>query len=115
MALSKAMREKVLKRDNNQCWHCGEVEAISIQHRRNRQMGGSKLLDRLDNLIVLCSAMNSLIESDSNAANTAIDMGWKLASWKDFAAPIFNANTGEWFVLDLAGNIKKVDTPLYLI
>ena len=115
MAVSKAMRERIIKRDNHQCWHCQEVEAISLQHRRNRQMGGSKLLDRADNLIVLCSAMNALIESDSAAANQARDFGWKLTSWNDFDAPVFNANDLKWYQIDTNFGKTEVEPPNYLI
>ena len=115
MAVSKPMRERIIKRDNHQCWHCQEVEAISLQHRRNRQMGGSKLLDRADNLMVLCSAMNGLIESNSAAANQARDFGWKLSSWEDFTRPVFNANELKWYQLDINGGKQEVDAPSYLI
>jgi hypothetical protein len=113
--ISKAVRNKVLQRDNNQCWHCGEVEAISIQHRRGRGMGGSKLLDRLDNLIVLCSSMNSLIESDADQASYAKDFGWKLASWDSFEMPVFNKNEGKWYQLGTTGDKTEVEAPGYLI
>lgn len=113
--VSKSIRLKVLKRDNNQCWHCGEVEAISLQHRQNRGMGGSKQLDRLDNLIVLCSSMNSLIESKSEAAYEAKDFGWKLSSWDSFEMPVFNRNEGKWYRLDTVGGKTEVDPPGYLI
>ncbi len=115
MAISKALRERIIKRDNHQCWHCAEVEAISLQHRKNRGMGGSKLLDVPENLIVLCSAMNTLIESDSGAAMQAKDFGWKLSSWDNFDHPVFNANTGEWYQLDTKFGLTKVDAPNYLI
>lgn len=115
MAVSKAVRERILKRDNHQCWHCAEVEAISLQHRINRGMGGSKLLDSTDNLIVLCSSMNTLIESDANAASTAKDYGWKLSSWDTLESPVFNANELQWYQLDKMGNKTPVDAPNYLI
>lgn len=115
MTISAMLRKKILKRDNNQCWHCAEIEAISLQHRRNRQMGGSKTLDRADNLIVLCSAMNALIESDANAAAEARDFGWKLASWDSFEMPVFNRNERKWYQLDINGNMTEVPAPGYLI
>ena len=116
MAITKAIREKVLRRDNNQCWHCHEIEAISIQHRQNRGMGGrGKSLDRLDNLIVLCSSMNLLVESDAVVSQQAKEFGWKLSSWDDFASPVFNANTKTWHRLHADGTLEIVDPPLYLI
>lgn len=115
MAVSKALRERILKRDNHQCWHCGEVEAISLQHRMNRGMGGSKSLDRTDNLIVLCSSMNTLVESDAAVARQAKEFGWKLSSWDSFTHPVFNQNELKWYVLDLVGNKAEVEAPGYLI
>lgn len=115
MAVTKAIREKVLQRDYGQCLHCGETEAISIQHRMNRGMGGRKSLDRLDNLIVLCSEMNLAIESDANAATLAIDNGWKLNSWDDFSSPVFDRNFGLHYVLDEKGGRTVTEPPMFLI
>ena len=113
--ISKPMRDKVLKRDDGQCWHCGETEAISIQHRANRGMGGSKLRDRLDNLMVLCSAMNLAIESDSVQAGYARDYGWKLNSWDDYSKPVFDNQRSKWFNLNLDGSKSETEAPSYLI
>lgn len=113
--LSKAIRDKVIQRDHSTCWHCGESEAISIQHRQNRGMGGSKTRDRLDNLIVLCSAQNVLIESDADAGNLARDYGWKLNSWDLYSHPVFDMNTRRWYRLDEKGNRFETEPPTYLI
>lgn len=78
-------------------------------------MGGSKLLDSTDNLIVLCSSMNGLIESDARVAAEARDFGWKLASWDSFSMPVFNRNELKWYTLDKVGNKTEVDPPGYLI
>jgi len=113
--VNKATRDKVLARDGGSCYHCGETEAISIQHRQNRGMGGSKLQDRLDNLIVLCSAMNLAIESDSTQADYAREHGWKLNSWDDYSAPVFRAETLKWYQLGIKGELSQVDAPSWLI
>lgn len=113
--MNKATRNKVLLRDEGSCWHCGEVEAISIQHRQNRGMGGSKLQDRLDNLIVLCSVLNAAIESDAAQANYARDHGWKLNSWDDYSSPVFRAETVKWYQLGIKGEMTQVDAPSWLI
>lgn len=115
MAISKALRERIIKRDNHQCWHCPEVEAISLQHRKNRGMGGSKILDVPSNLIVLCSAMNSAIESNAAIASRAKDFGWKLSSWDSFDHPVFNTNQNKWYVLDDKFNLVETEAPGYLI
>jgi hypothetical protein len=51
------IRRDVLKRDEFQCQRCGRsIYGIraAIQHRRPRQMGGSKLLHTMANLVLLC-------------------------------------------------------------
>ena len=113
--MNKATRDKVLSRDEGSCWHCGEVEAISIQHRQNRGMGGSKLQDRLDNLIVLCSVLNGAIESDAVQADYAREHGWKLNSWDDYSSPVFRAETLKWYQLGIKGELTQVDAPSWLI
>jgi hypothetical protein len=112
---TKVIRDKVLQRDQSTCWHCGETEAISIQHRQNRGMGGSKTRDRLDNLIVLCSAQNLLIESDAMAAALARDYGWKLNSWDHYSQPLLDMNLRRWYRLDEKGNKFETEPPSYLI
>ena len=83
------------------CLHCGETEAVSPNHRINRGMGGSKLLDKPSNLIILCSAMNNAIESDSRLRTLAMDYGWKLASWDTSEErPVYDAMSGVWYLLD---------------
>lgn len=82
------------------CLHCGETEAISPNHRKNRGMGGSKLRDVPSNLMILCSSMNSLIESDNRWAELAKKYGWKLEGWQDpQAVPVYDAIKAEWFLL----------------
>ena len=86
------------------CLHCGEVEAIAPQHRINRGMGGvgkNSPLNKPSNLIVLCSTLNGLIESDDRWATVAKTQGWKLERWEDpLTVPVFDRNTGEWRVLN---------------
>jgi hypothetical protein len=91
---------RLLERDGY-CLHCGETVAISPQHRVNRQMGGSKLRGGSSNLIVLCSLLNGLIESDSWYRSMAIRYGWKLSSWEDpNKIPTFDGVAGVWYLLD---------------
>lgn len=92
--------EKLMARDGG-CVHCGEIERVSPNHRINRGMGGSKLLDRPSNLVVLCSDMNFLIESDPLKALEARQYGWKLSKWQSPEnEPVFDKRSGVWFVLD---------------
>jgi hypothetical protein len=64
-------------------------------------MGGSKLRDGSENLIVLCSEMNGLIESDSRAAELAKKYGWKLESWeKPLEIPVHDLVSGVAYLLN---------------
>ena len=90
---------RLMERDKG-CVHCGETEAVSPNHRINRGMGGSKLLDKPSNLVVLCSRMNFLIEASAHHAELAKTYGWKLERWQTpEAEPIFNRNAGRWLLL----------------
>ena len=91
---------KFVERDKG-CLHCGETEAIAPNHRINRGMGGSKLRDNPSNIVVLCSVVNGLIESDAKWRRQAISWGWKLPSWEDsLYAPVYDFQTFTWWSLD---------------
>jgi hypothetical protein len=63
-------------------------------------MGGSKARDEASNIIVMCSMVNGLMESDPIMAQMARDWGWKLESWQNPAeVPVFNATQNEWFLV----------------
>jgi 5-methylcytosine-specific restriction endonuclease McrA len=114
MALSKAMLDKLLKRDAH-CWDCGATDDLVPHHRRNRQMGGSSKLDRLDNLMMVCAVYNGLMESDLVTANQAREFGHKLASWQLFSESVFDKNNRTWYVLDERGNKTETSPPMKLI
>jgi hypothetical protein len=104
------MLRRLRKRDPY-CLHCGDTETLVPHHRRNRQMGGSKLLDRLDNLMMICSYYNGAMESNGVVAENARRYGHKLTSWQDFDAPVFDECTGEWYRLDIQGGKSLADSP----
>lgn len=114
MATKKSAALLVRQRDSH-CPHCGESENLVVHHRRNRQMGGSKILDRPDNLLMICAAWNVEIESNADAANQARDWGHKLNSWDGFDTPVFDKPQCVWFQLDQFGGKQSCDPPLYLI
>ena len=92
--------QKLLERDGS-CLHCGETERLSPNHRINRGMGGSKKLDHPANFVLLCSEMNSLIESNWFHADLAKHYGWKLQRHQNpLEVPIFNSKTWQWELLD---------------
>lgn len=76
-------RDLVFQRDGDRCAHCGTSFGLTIQHRINRQMGGSKTRDTAAHLLTLCHDSNVRLESDSAFADLGRAMGWKLRSWED--------------------------------
>lgn len=96
------------------CLHCGETEALSPNHRINRGMGGSKLLDYPSNYVLLCSIYNGLIESNPMHADYAHRNGWKLFSWDSpIDVPVFDFMSGKWFMLDNAFGRIEVEKGYY--
>jgi hypothetical protein len=92
--------QKYLDRDHY-CLHCGATEALAPNHRINRGMGGSKSRNTPSNIVVICSMLNGLIESDSRYAKVAAEYGWKLPSWKTAETePVYDAISGVWYLLD---------------
>jgi hypothetical protein len=63
-------------------------------------MGGSKKRDVPSNIVVLCSYLNGMIESNSSQAHHARMAGWKLFSHEDATStPLWDAQTSEWVLL----------------
>jgi len=91
---------KYLDRDGG-CIHCGETEAVAPHHRRNRGIGGSKQRDTASNIVVICSALNGLLESDAFYARKGREWGWKLGPGDDpLLVPVWSDVDGAWFWLD---------------
>lgn len=78
MTVSPKVRSQVFERDCKCCVACGTSYGLTIQHRINRGMGGSKRLDGYANLLTLCFACNTALESDAAFAEKGRDMGWKV-------------------------------------
>jgi hypothetical protein len=114
MAICEYIRKKIRERDFY-CYHCGATEALEVHHRKGRKMGSSKLLDRLDNLILVCSKYNFEMEADANVAAEAREFGHKLASWEDFSSPVFDAPHLTWYKLSEDGSKVETQPPSYLI
>ncbi len=102
MSLSKAVKNKLEARDK-WCWHCGATADLAPHHRKNRRAGGSKVLDRLDNLILVCQNYNFQMEANAEVARQAREFGHKLRSWDDFSVSVFDRVTATWYVLDSEG------------
>ena len=92
--------QRYLARDGG-CIHCGESEAVAPHHRVNRGMGGSKARDVPSNVIVMCSAMNTAMESDAGTAELARAFGWKLRSFEDpLRVPVWHQVRSVWLLFD---------------
>lgn len=113
MALSNKLMKQLRDRDSH-CWHCGATEGLVPHHRRNRGIGGSKNLDRLDNLMLVCGIYNGLMESDANIAQQAREFGHKLGQWDGFEHPVYDQITSTWFELLQTGTKQQSTPPQYL-
>jgi hypothetical protein len=105
---------KLRKRDDH-CWDCGATEDLVPHHRAGRGMGGSKVADNLQNVIIVCAQYNGLMESDSVVANKARDLGHKLSRFLSSNEPCFDNALNQWYHLDTQGGKVKTDPPSYLI
>ena len=112
--INAQMRKKLQARDPY-CVHCGSNDDLVLHHRKNRQMGGSKLLDVYENLIRVCNEYNFLMEADSAVAESARSNGHKLASWESLQSPVLDTVSGLWYVLDIKGEKSVVEPPAFLI
>ena len=112
---SDRLKRMVEKRDKY-CWHCGTEYDLVIHHRQNRGMGGrGKSLDRIDNLLLVCSTYNIAMESDAGVASQARDFGHKLQSWNLFSDPVFDQFDLSWWILSEDGSKIRTQAPTYLI
>lgn len=114
MAVTRKMSLQLRERDPY-CIHCGADDTLQTHHRQNRGMGGSKKLDRLDNLIRICAWLNYMMEQDADVAAEARSMGWKLGSWDGFDTPVFDKTMQAWFILTADGRKVPSTPPMYLI
>ncbi len=108
-----AVVRAVTVRDGKVCAMCGGTgDTLVPHHRANRGMGGSKLLDRVSNVVWLCSVENGLIESDAAWAAEARARGVKISRHSTPSRePILHAGFGGWVLLSDDGAAVAVDTP----
>lgn len=92
------------------CLHCGDTDTLIPQHRKNKQMGGSKKRDVPSNIIVLCAELNGLMEASHAHAQMAKACGWKLASFENpLVIPVWDSMRNVWLLLDDNFNSYVVD------
>lgn len=104
-----------LRNRDSWCWHCGQESDLVPHHRANRGFGGSKVLDSLQNVILVCAQYNGAMESDAAVAEWARDLGHKLSKFASPAAPVFDVFAKKWYNLDEKGNKYETEPPSYLI
>jgi len=99
--MNRAQFQKFLDRDQH-CPHCGTTDDTLVpQHRANRGAGGYKAGNQPANVIVLCSAFNTAMESDALKAEQARKFGWKLGRYVEpTEAPYYDSVSGTWWLLD---------------
>lgn len=107
MTISAKTRKAIYERDSFRCAAegpgCTRFTGLTVQHRINRGMGGSKLLDGLENLLTLCSRCNERLESDAAFAELGRERGWKLFSWESpVETAVWFSWAAEWRRLDAA-------------
>jgi 5-methylcytosine-specific restriction endonuclease McrA len=95
--------KKILKKRDPYCIHCGEDSDLVIHHRKHRGMGGSKLLDHYQNLLMVCATYNSDMESQPLVADDSRRWGHKLESWAEFSEPVLDRCNGLWYQLEQDG------------
>jgi hypothetical protein len=62
-------------------------------------MGGSKLLDKPSNIVVMCSSANGWLESNAAFAQMGRDYGWKLTHGQEpETTPIWIVDG--WYLID---------------
>lgn len=108
MAVTAKQRQIVYDRDGRMCANCGNDQTLTIQHRINRGMGGSKTRDGFENLLTLCALCNQRLEMVAEVAERGIDLGQKLRSWDDpLKVPVFFAFDGWYYLTERGTRIKR--------
>jgi hypothetical protein len=107
MAIPAKTRKLIEARDDH-CYHCGTTESLQIHHRRNKGIGGSKLLDMPDNLMRVCAAWNYGMESDPKVARAARAWNHKLPIWERENLPVFDVGGGWWVLLPDGTKVESV-------
>jgi len=107
--VKRSLLISLLRRDEY-CWHCGTNYDLVPHHRMNRGAGGSKLLNRLDNLMMVCADYNWQMEADGKVLTRARELGHKLKRTDEFSTPAFDNYSKQWFILTIEGEKNATDT-----
>lgn len=107
--MKKSLLITLLRRDHY-CWHCGTNFDLVPHHRMNRGAGGSKVLDRPDNLLLVCAGYNWEMEADAKILTRARELGHKLRRTDEFSTPAFDNYAQQWFILTEEGEKLATDS-----
>jgi hypothetical protein len=102
---------KKLRERDKWCWDCGETNDLVPHHRANRGFGGSKALDNLQNIILVCAIYNGLMESNSEVAKTARLLGHKISKFSSPSELVFDNISQCWYQLDTTGGKQVAEPP----
>ena len=105
---------KLRLRDDH-CWDCGAEHDLVPHHRANRGAGGYKVLDTLQNCILVCAIYNGLMESDADVASEARRQGHKISKFSSPAQACFDKPANKWYALDDKGGKVETEPPSFLI
>lgn len=87
MTVSAHLLRLLEERDGRECaWHglaCPNPDTLVPHHRANRGMGGRPSLDRIENLLLVCSHINGRMEDDTAILIEAMERGIKLPGYVD--------------------------------
>lgn len=105
MSVPKRLLAALDARDGHRCAMCGtDNDTLVPHHRANRGMGGRRSLDRLSNLVWLCSEENWLVESDPEMAVIARTKRIKISSHDEPSEKwMFHAVHGRVLLDDFGG------------
>jgi len=102
-----AVRALVYGRDGHRCVRCGTSECLTIQHRQNRAMGGSRdpKINQPPNLLTACQDCNMHFEAQPAEAYAH---GWKVRRPQDPADVPVRYPGGELRSLELDGTYQSL-------
>lgn len=109
MAVSKRVM-RILRERDEYCWHCGQTEDLVPHHRKNKAMGGSKVLENdIQNIILVCARYNGDMESMPLVQRDAVGWGRKIPFWEEISMPVFDSVAFRWYLLDSEGGKREID------
>jgi len=78
-------------------------------------MGGSKILDTTQNMILVCRTYNDEMESNADVANEARNSGHKLGHYASPTMPVWDNFRKRWFALNTKGGKFITEPPSFLL